>query len=316
MADAVGKVLVTGGAGFIGSHLVDRLLEAGHEVTAVDNLSTGKLENIKHNFHRKDFHFTNCDVRNHECVKGLVEDVDVIFHEAAVTKRVLKPTLIESINVKGTLNLLEAAVDSNVKRFIFASSAAVYGHQPMRQREDMQPKPISPYGVSKLAAENYIRIFHETYGLQTVCLRYFNVYGPRQTTESPYSGVIAKFILRLLDHRPLTIYGDGKQSKDFVHVDDIVDANTLALENPSADDEFFNIGTGRSTSVNDLAAMLLKSVRGNCGKILHSKAKPGDIRNSCANITKAQKIIGFKPKRTLGNELPRLITWYKKNRSL
>lgn len=300
MPSSYSKVCVTGGAGFIGSHLVDRLLDEGYEVIAIDNLLTGKLENIKHNLDRKNFQFVNCDIRDYRAIKSLVKDVDVIFHEAALTSvkiSIRRPSLVNDINVTGTLKLLEASLNSNVKRFIYASSAAVYGNIPSPQREDMTPQPISIYGASKLAAENYVKVYYEVYGLKTLCLRYFNVYGPRQSSDGRYSGVITKFIKAILCDKPLYIYGDGQQTRDFIHVQDIIQANLLALKSREAIGKVFNIGTGRSSSINELYTMILnlmnrdeRSVR-----VIRTKPREGEIRYSCADITRAKAVMGFSP---------------------
>jgi len=312
-------ICVTGGAGFIGSHLVDRLLDENFEVIAIDNLSNGKLENIKHNLDKENFRLMKCDIADLKSVKHSIEGVDAIFHEAALTSvemSIRRPILTNNINVTGTLNLLEAALASKVKRFVFASSVAVYGDVCPPQKEDMPTRPISPYAVSKLAAENYVKVFHDVYGLETVCLRYFNVYGPRQRGDSSYGGVITKFIQRLLRNESLLIYGDGNQSRDFIHVQDVVEANMLALENEEADGEILNVGTGKSTSINELARMLLELMNKNCGKIVHARAKRGDIRYSCADTTKAKKIIGLNPKYTLEDELRKLVEWHTKIKGL
>lgn len=310
------KICVTGGAGFIGSHLVDRLLNDGYEVIAVDNLLTGKLENIAHNLGKTRFQYVNCDIRDSKSIKNLIKDVDAIFHQAALTSIGMptrKPTFLNSINVSGTLNLLETAAESKVKRFVYASSAAVYGDVSSPQREDMTPKPTSFYGFSKLVGENYVKLYHETYGLDTVCLRYFNVYGLRQNISNQYSDVITKFIGRLLSDKHLIVYGDGVQSRDFISVKDVVEANLLALESKNAVGESFNIGTGTSTSIRELAKMLLKLMNKNDAKILYSKPRPGDIRYSLADITKAKKILGFSPKHACMHEeeLSQLVERYK-----
>jgi UDP-glucose 4-epimerase len=310
------KICVTGGAGFIGSHLVDRLVNEGYEVLVIDNLITGKLENIKHNLGKKSFHFVKGDIRDYEQVRRLIKDVDAIFHQAALTSikmSLQRPTLIKSINVTGTLKLLEATLNSNVKRFIYASSAAVYGDIPPPQKEDMCPQPISPYGESKLAAENYIKEFHEKYGLETICLRYFNVYGSRQNKHSQYSSVITKFIERLLNNKPLYIYGDGQQTRDFISVKDVVRANMLALESGGVAGEIFNVGTGVSISINELAKMIVDLIKRDV-KIIHIKPKRGDVRNSLADITKVKKILRFYPKHSLKEELPQLVEWHRKNK--
>jgi UDP-glucose 4-epimerase len=310
------KICVTGGAGFIGSHLVDRLIIEGNEVVVIDNLFAGNLENIKHNLGKQNFQFVKVDVRDYEQVKSLIKDVDIIFHEAALTSikmSLRRPNLIKSVNVTGTSKLLEAALNSNVKRFIYASSAAVYGNIPSPQKEDMRPQPISPYGESKLEAENYVREFHEKYGLETICLRYFNIYGPRQNRHSQYSGVITKFIERLLNNKSLYIYGDGQQTRDFISVKDVVQANMLTLESEGVAGEVFNVGTGVSTSINELATMLMDLTRQDV-KIIHIKPRRGDVRNSLADIKKAKKFLHFSPKHSIEEELPKLVEWYRKDR--
>ena len=313
------KVLVTGGAGFIGSHIADRLIDSDLEVTVIDDLSTGRLENIKHNMVKKDFRFIKADIRDYDSVKRLLKDVDVVFHEAAlvsVVRSVENPLLTNDVNVTGTLNLLEASVDSGVKRFVYASSSSVYGDtKTLPKHEGLVPKPISPYAVSKMAAERYCLVFHEVYGLKTVCLRYFNVYGPRQI-YGPYSGVISIFINRLLNDEPPIIYGDGKQTRDFTHVQNIVQASLLALNKKDAVGEVFNVATGVATSINELAAMLQGIMDKTCLKTVHNSPRPGDIRHSYADITKAKKVLGYDPKFSLREGLAQLVEWYRFNPSL
>ena len=307
------RILVTGGAGFIGSHIVDRLLTDDFEVTVIDNLSTGLLENVAHHQDRKDFHFVRGDIRNPNLVKKTMRDVDAVFHEAAltnVTDSVNNPLLTNEVNVTGTLNLLKASIDSDVKRFIYASSAAVYGKtRTLPHPEDLTPQPISPYGVSKLAAENYVKVFYEVYGLETVCLRYFNVYGPRQT-YGPYSGVITIFINQFLGNQPPIIYGDGEQTRDFVNIQDIVDASMLALVEKQAVGEVFNIATGLATTVNQLAKALQKIMSKTNLKPIYKKPRTGDIRHSYADVSKARRLLGYEPKFSLNDGLSKLVKWY------
>jgi UDP-glucose 4-epimerase len=232
MSPDLSEILVTGGAGFIGSHIVDRLLDEGFRVSVVDDLSTGKKQNLVQHDGKQTFHFIEGDIRDYDLVKKVVSGVDAVFHEAAlvsVTSSVENPLLANDINVTGTVNLLKACVDAHVKRFVFASSCAVYGDsETLPNHENLMPMPLSPYAVSKLAAENYVKVFHDVYDLETVILRYFNVYGSRQV-YGPYSGVISIFINRLLENNPPIIYGDGEQIRDFVNVHDVVEANMLAL---------------------------------------------------------------------------------------
>jgi len=318
MSEDWSRVLVTGGAGFIGSHLVDALLKEGLEVTIIDNLDTGTLDNIAHHKDREEFHFIKGDIRNYNLVKETTEDVDAVFHEAALVSVALsveKPTLTNDVNVTGTLNLLKASLDLDVKRFIYASSAAVYGDTiPIRKSESMSPRPASPYGVSKLAAENYAKLFHELYGLETISLRYFNVYGPRQSFDihSGYGGVIAIFINRLLKNRSLIIYGDGKQTRDFVYVDDVVDANILALNTKKGIGEAFNIGTGTQVSVNQVASTLKTALDRKELENSHGDPRSADIQHGYADISKAKKILGYNPKFSIQEGLTELVKWYTK----
>lgn len=316
------KILVTGGAGFIGSHLVDRLLNEGFEVTVIDTLDTGRLENIARHKNREEFHFIRGDIRDLDLVKETMKNVDAVFHEAAlasVTLSVENPILTNDINVTGTLNLLKASSDLGVKRLIYASSAAVYGDTPSPQkREDMTPNPTSPYGVSKLAAENYVKLFHKVYGLETVSLRYFNVYGPRQRfdIQSAYGGAITIFTNRLLKNMPPIIYGDGEQTRDFIYIQDVVEANMLALKSKKAAGEVFNIGTGTNVSVNQVAEILKEKMNRKDLENVHADPRPTDIRHGYADISKAQKILGYNPRFSFKEGLTELVNWYTKNRHL
>jgi len=307
------RILVTGGAGFIGSHLVDHLLTNGFEVTVLDNVSTGRMENLSHLQKRKDFHFIKGDIRDSDLVGKAVKDVDVVFHEAAlvsVTRSVENPVLTNDVNVTGTLNLLKACLDAGVKRFVHASSSSVYGEtKTLPKHENLVPQPISPYAVSKLAAENYVKVFRQVYGLETVCLRYFNVYGPRQAYGS-YSGVITIFINRLMKNQPPVIYGDGEQIRDFTNVQDVVEANMLAMNNEKAAGEVFNIATGEATTINHLAKLLLQIMEKTNLKPVYQGPRPGDIRRSYADVSRARKILGYEPKIALRKGLEKLVEWY------
>jgi len=318
MSKDYSRILVTGGAGFIGSHQVDRLLHEGFQVTVIDDLSTGQAGNINRHKNRKEFNFIKGDIRDFKLVKKIMKDVDAVFHEAALTSVALSvedPILTNDINVTGTLNLLKACSDHHVKRFMFASSAAIYGDTPLTQkREDMTPNPTSPYGASKLAAENYVKLFHELYGLETVILRYFNVYGPRQnfSTNGSEGGVIAIFLNRMLKNAPPVIHGDGKQTRDFVHVQDIVEANMLALNNKAAAGEVFNIATGKKASVNQVTDTMKEILNRKSLETIHAAPRPGDIRHIYADISKAEKVLGFHPKTPLKEGLVALVDWYVK----
>lgn len=293
------RILVTGGAGFIGSHVVDRLLKEKLDVVVLDNLNSGKLENIEPHFGRKNFSLVKGDVRDERLVRRVIRDVDAVIHHAAfisVPESTKNPLLTNDVNVTGTLNLLEAAITCDVDRFIYASTCAVCGDtKTLPIKEDCLPQPTSPYGVSKLAAENYVRVFNDVYGLDTVCLRYFNVYGPRQAYNQ-YSGVITQFMNCISENRYLTIFGDGKQTRDFVNVKDIVEANVLALRSKGATGEIFNIATGVATKIEQLAKMLLEVAGKPHLKIFYDKPRKGDIRHSYADISKAQKKLKYKPK--------------------
>jgi UDP-glucose 4-epimerase len=303
------RVLVTGGAGFIGSHTVDRFLADGFEVVALDDLRSGQLENINQHVGKRSFRFVRGDVRDSCLVKDLVRDVDAVVHLAAlisVPESIKDPVLTNDVNVNGTLNLLRACVDFGVKRFVYASSCALYGDaESLPIKEDCPARPESPYGVSKLVAENYVRTYHEDFGLETVCLRYFNVYGPRQV-YSDYSGVITQFLSRLARNLPLIIFGDGEQTRDFVYIQDIVEANVLALKCEEVAGEIFNIGTGAATTINQLASVLLEITNKTHLEITHSKPRKGDIMHSVADISKARKKLGYSPKISLKDGLGEL----------
>jgi nucleoside-diphosphate-sugar epimerase len=315
------KILVTGGAGFIGSHIVDKLLSSDFEVTIIDNLSSGNLENIKNYKEKPNLKFIKGDIRDFNLVKELTKDKDAVFHEAALASVILSvdnPILTNDINVSGTLNLLKASVDNHVKRFIFASSAAIYGETPSpHKREDVISTPTNPYGVSKLAAENYVKVFHKVYGLETVSLRYFNVYGPRQSfdIQNAYGGVITIFTNRLLRNLPPIIYGDGEQTRDFVYVEDVVQANMLALKSKNCVGEVFNIGTGTTVSVNQVATTLKEILKRNDLKNIYTDPQPGDVRHGYADISKAKKILGYDPKFLFKEGLTKLVNWYSKEKA-
>lgn len=313
MARNCSKILVTGGAGFIGCHIVDKVLSAGFEVTVIDNLTTGQLDYVDHHRDKKDFHLVKGDIRDNNLVKSIVKDIDAVFHEAAVASVVLSvrnPILVNDVNVTGTLNLLKACLDSGVKRFIYASSASVYGEtETLPMKEDTVANPVSPYGSSKLAAENYVRVFHKVYGLETVCLRYFNVYGSRQA-YSPYSGVITIFVNRLMNKQPPIIDGDGQQSRDFVNVQDVVEANMFALRSKNTAGGVFNIATGTSTTVNQLAKMLAQIIGKTYLEPDYTDRRLGDVRHCYADISKARRKLGFCPKISLKEGLTNLVEWY------
>lgn len=313
MKSSCSCALVAGGAGFIGSHITERLLEEDFEVKVLDDLSSGKLENLDAHVGRSNFVFIKGDIRNLETVKRAVKDVDVVFHEAAFVgalESIEKPLLVNDVNVNGTLNLLEASLRADVKRFILASSAAVYGEpKTVPTKEDSIKCPNSPYAVSKLATEFYAKTYYRAYGLGTVCLRYFNVYGPKQAS-GPYAAVITAFVDNLIKNRRPNIYGDGKQTRDFINVKDVVEANMLAMEKNCVG-EVFNIATGFSVTINKLLE-IVKSVMGKSGvKPKYETQRPNDALRSCGDTSKANKILGFQSKVSLEDGLKDFVEYYK-----
>jgi len=289
-------MLVTGGAGFIGSHISERLLELGHEVRILDNFSTGRRENLSS--FEDAIEVVEGDIRDASCVERAVKGVEVVFHEAAlasVPRSVADPVTSNEVNVTGTLNLLVASRDAGVRRFVYASSSSVYGNSPEQpKRESMVPSPESPYAVSKLAAENYCRVFSLLYGFECVSLRYFNVFGPRQDPGSQYSAVVPLFVTALFEGRPPVIYGDGEQSRDFTYVANVVDANLLAMSADEAAGETFNIACGGTCTVNEL----LSRWQADAGTSLtaeHVDQRPGDVKHSFADISKAERLLGLAP---------------------
>jgi nucleoside-diphosphate-sugar epimerase len=309
------EILVTGGAGFIGSNLVDRLLEDGFKVKVIDDLSTGDKQNLAHLENNESFEFIEGNIQDFDLIKKTVKGVDAVFHEAAlvsVTRSVENPLLSNEINVKGSLNLLKSCVNANVKRFVYASSCAVYGDAKVLPiPEDLSAKPLSPYAVDKLATENYAKVFYEVYGLETVGLRYFNVYGPRQK-YGPYSGVISIFIKRFLENKPPTIYGDGEQTRDFVNVKDVVEANMLTLSKRDIAGEVFNISSGKAFTINKIVKIIQKITNKESIDPVYAEPRLGDIKHSYAKITKAQRNLQFEPKVQLEKGLEQLIKWYSK----
>ena len=287
--------LVTGGAGFIGSHITERLLADGHRVRILDNFSTGKRENIPDS---RDVTVIEGDVGDFDTVKGCMEDVDIVFHEAAIAsvpETVGNPLASERVNYRGTVNVLEAARHAGVRRVIFACSAAVYGDLPeLPKRENMPVKPLSPYAIDKLASEYACNVYYELYGLETVALRYFNVFGPRQDPSSPYSGVISIFFDHIKLGRQPAIYGDGEQTRDFVFVSDVVEANMRAATSEHAPGNAYNIATGTTVTINVLLQTICK-LKGTACSPDYKPAREGDIRHSCADIGRAGKDLDWQP---------------------
>ena len=299
------SVLVTGGAGFIGSHLVDRLVRSGYSVRVLDNLSTGKLSNIQGHISSGEVDFVEGDIKDLETVKNSVHGVDAVLHLAAVTSvpfSVKNPDLTYETNIAGTLNLLACFAKEKVGKFVFISSCAVYGEpQYLPVNEDHPANPISPYAETKLLGERYSLGFNENKLLKSVALRFFNVYGLRQGLND-YSGVITRFIDRIKQGLSLIVYGDGSQTRDFVHVSNIVETIMGSLEKESAEGQVFNIGSGKPTSIDELAKTILSLAGSNLG-VVHEASRPGDIKDSYADVSKATKLLDYSPKMTLSDGL-------------
>jgi UDP-glucose 4-epimerase len=292
-------------------------LEEGFEVGVIDNLFSGTLENLTSSAKEKDFKFYNLDISDYDSLREVVRQYDSIVHQAAlvsVTRSVQDPLGVNRVNVIGTLNLLRCAVNFNVKKFLYASSSSVYGEAKiLPKKESMLTLPISPYAVSKLAGENYCRAFAKVYGLNTVCLRYFNVYGPRQR-YGPYSGVIPTFIKRALDNEDLVIYGDGNQTRDFTHVVDVVNANILCLKEPVERGDVFNVATGNFVTINELARTILEIIGRPTNNVRHVAPREGDIYESYADISKIRRL-GYQPKFTLKEGLKTVVDWLQLRRA-
>ena len=288
------KALVTGGAGFIGSHIVDRLLDDGHEVTVFDDFSTGKNENLPDHDRLV---VIEGDIRDYDALLNNMVGVEHVFHQAAIAsvpKTIDDPIGSNAVNYQGTLHVLEAARNSGVQKVVFASSAAVYGDEPTLPKvETMLPVTLSPYAVDKLASEHACRIYHQLYGLETVCLRYFNVFGPRQDPSSPYSGVISIFADRLDQGLTPTVYGDGEQTRDYIFVSDVVEANMKAIANSAATGEVFNIATGNKTTLNQLLQTMC-DLKGVDVAADYQQMRQGDIKDSYANVDKAAALLEWK----------------------
>lgn len=312
--------LVTGGAGFIGSNIVEELLRRGERVRILDNFSTGKRENIaqlqqtlaaESNNHLQ-LELVEGDVRSYHIVREAVDGVDFILHQAAlpsVPRSVKDPITSNEVNVVGTLNILNAAREARVRRIVYASSSSVYGDlEVLPKTEDMLPKPLSPYAVSKLAGEKYCQVFTRLYGLDTVILRYFNVFGPRQDPTSQYSAVIPKFIQLIKKGESPVIYGDGSQSRDFTYVSNVVEANLLACQSglEELSGEVFNIAFGKRVTINDLVSAINKYLDARV-EPRYADPRPGDVKHSLANIGKARQLLGYEPKVDFGDGLKKVI---------
>ncbi len=307
----MGKYLVTGGAGFIGSNIVEELVEQGKDVRVLDNLSTGFEENLTPFMDKIEFH--EGDVRSEENVKKALRGVDYVIHQAAlrsVAKSVEQPGPTNDVNVNGTVNLLLQSKENGVQRFVYASTSSAYGDCDVYpQDESISPNPVSPYAVSKLAAEYYCRMFSATMGLETVSLRYFNVFGPRQNPESQYSLVIPAFLDALMKDKPCTIDGDGTQSRDFTYVSNVVDANLAACEVPGISGMVFNVACGEDRSVIEVAEGV-KRILGKNIESVHGPRRLGDVKRTYADITKLKEILGIDPKVKFDEGLKRTVEWF------
>ncbi len=299
------KIIVTGGAGFIGSHLVDKLVELGHRVSVIDNLSTGRRENLnkKAKFYKIDI----CSPKISEIFEK--EKPEIVFHLAALPRvplSVKDPFLTTKVNILGTVNIFKSAIDNKVKRIIFASSSSVYGNQKkLPLKENMSPYPISPYAVQKLTGEKFAQLFTELYKIPIVSLRYFNVYGPRIDFSSEYSLVIGKFLKLKAEGKPLTIFGDGNQTRGFCYIDDVVEANIRAMRSKKIKGgEVINIGSSKSHSINYLAKLI-------GGEVKYLPPRPGDVLHTKADISLAKKLLNWQPKWSLEEGIKETIKWFK-----
>ncbi|MBA7529677.1 UDP-N-acetylglucosamine 4-epimerase [subsurface metagenome] len=303
------KTVITGGAGFIGSNLAEELSkETDTEIIIVDDLSTGRIENLRK--FNQNIKFVRGSITDLDLLKMIFEDVDYVFHQAAipsVPRSIKDPIASNNANINGTLKVLVAAKDSSVKKVICASSSSVYGDTPeLPKREDMRANPKSPYAVTKLMGEYYCDVFNEVYGLKTISLRYFNVYGPRQDPYSDYAAVIPRFINMVSENKPPVIYGDGEQTRDFTFVKDVVRANVLAAKSDAKG--IYNIANGNRISINELAEMIMKLMGKNL-KPVHDAPREGDVKHSLGDISRAKKGLGYEPRYSLEEGLRGTIEW-------
>ena len=306
--------LITGGAGFIGSHIAERLVRDGHKVRVLDDLSSGHQANLASM--RDSVEFIEGDIRNTQVVNEAVKGAYVVFHEAAlgsVPRSVSDPVTTHQVNITGTLNVFLASRDAGVRRVVYASSSSVYGETPvLPKREDMSPQPLSPYALSKLAGEHYASVFKHVYNFEIVSLRYFNIFGPRQDPESQYAAVVPRFITALLNGKAPVVYGDGLQSRDFTFVENVVNANLLAAEADGIAGEAFNVACGGRYTLLDLLTKT-KEILGSDIKPVHEAARAGDVRDSQASIEAAQKAFGYRVSVDFAEGLEKTIEWYKQN---
>jgi len=313
------KVLVTGGAGFIGSNLTEALLKQGHLVRVLDNFSTGKRENLIFDEAYSSLEIIEGDIRDLTICQRAMKDIEYVFHQAAlpsVQRSVEDPLTSNSVNVEGTLNILLAARNAGVKRLIYASSSSVYGDTPtLPKNEEMPPNPLSPYALQKYIGEQYCRLFFQLYGLEAVSLRYFNIFGPKQDPTSIYSAVIPRFIDALLEGRPPIIFGDGEQSRDFTYIDNVVQANLLAMSAAHLNGEAINIACGKRTSLNQLLNFL-KEIVGSKVSPIYEEPRKGDVRHSLANIQKGKEILNYEPEVGIERGLRKTVEYFQKKRTI
>lgn len=307
------KILVTGGAGFIGSNIVKGLLKQQHRVRVIDNLSTGNLKNIEPFLAR--IEFLEGDLTSLEVAREAAEGMDFILHQAAipsVSRSIANPLASNDANINATLNILLAARDSKTKKVVYASSSSIYGDSPkLPKEEDMSPNSISPYALTKYVGEKYCELFYKIYGLPSISLRYFNVFGPNQDPNSEYAAAIPKFIKAILNNETLVIYGDGKQSRDFTYVENVVKANIMAI-NSNVSGEVINIACGKAFSINEVVG-LISRMSNRKAKPIYQSRRPGDVKHSLADITKAKRLLNYKPVVTFEKGLEKTIKWYGDN---
>lgn len=318
------KILITGGAGFIGSNLCEYFLEKEYRVVCLDNLATGHIKNIEHLFNKKNFEFIEGDIRNYEDCQKAVEGVTYTLHQAAlgsVPRSIKDPLTSNEVNVTGFLNVLQAAKVAGVKRFVYAASSSTYGDsQGLPKVEEVIGKPMSPYAITKYVNELYAEIFSKTYGIETIGLRYFNVFGRKQDPNGAYAAVIPKFVMQLMEYDSPVINGDGNYSRDFTYIDNVIQMNELAMltENPNAVNTVFNTAYGDRTTLNQLVVILKKELAKFDSKIAdveikYGPGREGDIPHSLASIEKAKEILGYNPKYSLEAGLEMAVQWYWKN---
>jgi UDP-glucose 4-epimerase len=304
--------LVTGGAGFIGSHIVQRLIQRGERVRVVDNLCTGRIERLA--CVRSAIDFVEADLADADACNRAVEGVAYVLHQAAipsVQRSIRDPKASNRANITATLNLLESCRAHGVRRMVYAASSSAYGNTAvLPKQEDMQANPLSPYALQKLVGERYAKMYHELFGVETVSLRYFNVFGPSQDPQSEYSAVIPKFIDKLLKGERLTIFGDGEQSRDFTYVDNVVEANLLALTAQAAVGNVCNIGCGARISLNQLVAVLERII-GCKANVEYHPARQGDVRDSQADISRAKSLLGYSPRVSIEDGLGKTVDWFR-----